>query len=806
MQAHHTKQRRRKTQMTDEPLEEGAQRVALWDETDSGILHSVHAYLMWHSGAVLSSNMPSREDRSIYLDMAADGAELEAIGRGFDMNDRRRVRSMLSLDTQTRHSPGEQPICYLDVEMIEQGFILPLNPPNGFSLEPIKLGYPRFGSFTDFKAAYRDLSYYVKHYPEEVNYQFQRLQRDYLGIANYRFQTEVESFHFIPPEFHIIGVPCDRQRALSQLNLAYDVGQLISLRGQIIEISEVKTTFTSIAWKCKDTNCREVHFVEQDQYLGTVAKPEPSCGKYAEMQHGQSNECNSKHFIRLPPPMSNAVSIQRVTLQEEELTNGEARTITVEIRGSLTETMIAGQGVEVVGILQTEPVHKGSLLENKFILAKSITEKTDIISSVLVSEEDINEVHDFVSTHSYRERMDLITTSWAGRIFAEDHIKEAMILQSCGGIYNEYSETRGTIHILLVGDPGTAKTKLLELASKLHPGSRFAQADATSQAGLVAGCNQVEDMYTGKKKWALVPGVLALTHQDAICSIDEFNLYKGDYGDFQNAMETGEVFVNKIVKGRVITSAPVLAGANPNNGNKKKWVRGEQTPYSDQIGLEFPMLQRFSMIFVLEDTPDSEKDEKVAQAMLRGVSKSRTKIAEEALSMSFIQKYLAIARSQNPLLTDKAANYIAKEHARKRQEGKEDSDDLRSHRQVNALWRLSSAIAKFELAADVDLEHIAIAEKILAETLEEKDPGLLTTGATKADREMASETREGIITFFANHDSDEGKSLSQLHEEVCNDISSWRKPTLTEFTLIINDLAESDSNGFTKAGDLYYKY
>ena len=71
---------------------------------------------------------------------------------------------------------------------------------------------------------------------------------------------------------------------------------------------------------------------------------------------------------------------------------------------------------------------------------------------------------------------------------------------------------------------------------------------------------------------------------------------------------------------------------------------------------------------------------------------------------------------------------------------------------------------------------------------------------------MASETREGIITFFANHDSDEGKSLSQLSEEVCNNISSWRKPTLTEFTLIINDLAESDSNGFTKAGDLYYKY
>ena len=66
-------------------------------------------------------------------------------------------------------------------------------------------------------------------------------------------------------------------------------------------------------------------------------------------------------------------------------------------------------------------------------------------------------------------------------------------------------------------------------------------------------------MYTGKRKWALTPGVLALTHKDAICSIDEFNLYKGDYGEFQNAMETGEVFINKVVKGKVITDAPVLA-------------------------------------------------------------------------------------------------------------------------------------------------------------------------------------------------------------------------------------------------------
>ena len=98
-----------------------------------------------------------------------------------------------------------------------------------------------------------------------------RLQREYLPLANYEFKQEVDSFHFIPPEWRIVGVPCQRERSISKLNMAYDVGQIVKVSGQIIEISEKKTTFDIIAWKCKDVNCRQVHFVEQDQYLNTVS-------------------------------------------------------------------------------------------------------------------------------------------------------------------------------------------------------------------------------------------------------------------------------------------------------------------------------------------------------------------------------------------------------------------------------------------------------------------------------------------------------------------------------------------------------
>ena len=182
--------------------------------------------------------------------------------------------------------------------------------------------------------------------------------------------------------------------------MAYDVGQIVKVAGQIIEISEKKTTFDIIAWKCKDVNCRQVHFVEQDQYLNTVSKPEPNCGKYQEQQFGESNGCNSKHYIRLPPPMSNAVELQRLTIQEETLENGEARTLKLEIRGAMCDTLTAGQGIEVVGVLQTEPVSKGSLLEDKFLLVKSVTEKTDLFSQITISDSDREEITAFADANS----------------------------------------------------------------------------------------------------------------------------------------------------------------------------------------------------------------------------------------------------------------------------------------------------------------------------------------------------------------------------------------------------------------------
>lgn len=782
--------------MTDEEqLDDETLRIAMWDQTDSGILRSVHAYLTWHSGSGLRHALVSRTERSAFLDNLASEAEAHAIAHGVELDDTRRIRSMLSLDTQTQHDPGDSPICYLDIQLIENGYALPYAQPDEFSLEPLNVGYPRYATYDDFKATYRDLGYYIQYYPGEVDYHLMRLQKEYLVVANYEFKQEVDSFHFIPPEWHILGIPCQRDRKISQLNMAYDVGQLIRIRGQVIEVSQPKTTFTDIAWKCKDTNCRQLHFVEQDSFLNTVAKPEPNCGKFTEMQVGESNGCTSKHFIRLPPPMSNALALQRLTLQEEEIEGGEARTIKLEIRGSMVETLMAGQGVEINGVLMTEPVTKGSLLEDKFILVRSVTERTDLFSQITVSQSDREEIEAFNEAFDLQERMAQIIDWWAGRIFAEDHIKAAMILQACGGSHNQYSDTGGNLHILLVGDPGTAKTKLLELAAKLHPQSRFVNAESTTQAGLTAACQQVEDMYTGKKQWALVPGALALTHPDAVCAVDELNLYKGDFGDFNNALESGEVYVNKVVKGRVMTNCSVICGANPDNGNKKKWIRGEQVSYAEQIDLDFTLLQRFACIFILEDIPDYNRDLNIGYAMTKGITEGEV-IDKADDRVEFIQKYLALARELTPKLTPAAQKYIAEEHARKRSENVGGSETLRSHRQVNSLSRLTTAIARFDFSEKATMNHVRYAESIIDSTLEEQDPGLITTGKTLAERELETGYKEQVTAYF-NALSDESKmklhTIQEIHHAIAESHAGWRGIKIPEARKWAEEVANNTS-------------
>lgn len=104
---------------------------------------------------------------------------------------------------------------------------------------------------------------------------------------------------------------------------------------------------------------------------------------------------------------------------------------------------------------------------------------------------------------------------YAPSIIGHEEIKKAIILQAVGGVEKFVNEThiRGNIHILLIGDPGTAKSQLLMWNKNAVQKSIYV-ADA-SGAGLIISFTKNND------KMAWETGALILGNEGVV-AIDEF--------------------------------------------------------------------------------------------------------------------------------------------------------------------------------------------------------------------------------------------------------------------------------------------
>ena len=123
-------------------------------------------------------------------------------------------------------------------------------------------------------------------------------------------------------------------------------------------------------------------------------------------------------------------------------------------------------------------------------------------------------------------------------------LSDPLLFQLFGGVsrrLNDKTRSRGDIHILLMGDPGVAKSHLLTFISELSPRGRFATGGGVSGAGLTAAA--VRDAF-GDGRFALEAGVLPLS--DHSLAIDEFDkISEDDRRMMHPAMEQQQVHVAK---------------------------------------------------------------------------------------------------------------------------------------------------------------------------------------------------------------------------------------------------------------------
>lgn len=126
--------------------------------------------------------------------------------------------------------------------------------------------------------------------------------------------------------------------------------------------------------------------------------------------------------------------------------------------------------------------------------------------------------------------------SIAPSIYGHNYIKKALALAMFGGEAKDVGgkhRIRGDINVLLLGDPGTAKSQFLKYVEQVYHRVVYTTGKGASAVGLTAGVHR--DPITGE--WTLEGGALVLADK-GLCLIDEFDkMNDQDRTSIHEAME-----------------------------------------------------------------------------------------------------------------------------------------------------------------------------------------------------------------------------------------------------------------------------
>jgi len=237
--------------------------------------------------------------------------------------------------------------------------------------------------------------------------------------------------------------------------------------------------------------------------------------------------------------------------------------------------------------------------------ANHINKKEDLFAAFRLTEEDERMIRNLSKDERISKR---IIKSIAPSIYGHEDIKTAIALSLFSGVpkdINRKHRIRGDINILLLGDPGTAKSQFLKYVEKTAHRAVFTTGQGASAVGLTASVRK--DPIT--REWTLEGGALVLADK-GVCLIDEFDkMNDADRTSIHEAMEQQSISISKA--GIVTTlqaRCAIVAAANPVRGRYNPTI-----PFQQNVDLTEPILSRFDVLCVVKDAVDPVQDELLAR-------------------------------------------------------------------------------------------------------------------------------------------------------------------------------------------------
>jgi len=469
---------------------------------------------------------------------------------------------------------------------------------------------------------------------------------------------------------------------------AKHLNTLISVEGLVRQASDVRPQVINAKFEC------------------------PSCGTIIsvlqiEKRFREPSRCSCGRKGQFTLVSKEMVDAQRIVIEEspESLTGGEQpRRISVFLKEDLVEPVMEekttpGSRVKIIGVLKEVPVPlQTGAISTRFDLAieaNNIIPLEETFQEFEISEEDERQIQELAADKDLFQKM---IGSIAPSIYGYDEIKEALILQLFGGLRKKRADgtdARGDMHILLVGDPGVAKSLFLKFMSMLAPKGRYVVGRATTGAGITA--TVVRDEFL--RGWSLEAGAMVLSNKGIVC-IDEIDkMDEHDRSAMHEALEQQTVTISKAnVQASLRAETSVLAAANPKLGRFEPFQ-----VIAQQIDMPPTLINRFDIIFTLRDMPERARDEALATHVLLEHKKEGKK---QVIEKTLFRKYIAYAKQKiAPELTNEAIDeikkfYIDLRNAPVSAEGITKPIPI-SARQLDALVRLSEASARARLSKKV---------------------------------------------------------------------------------------------------------
>eukprot|EP00054_Salpingoeca_dolichothecata_P010895 m.60530 g.60530 ORF g.60530 m.60530 type:complete len:898 (+) comp19194_c0_seq2:73-2766(+) len=455
---------------------------------------------------------------------------------------------------------------------------------------------------------------------------------------------------------------------------------------------------------------------------------------------GSCPDCQSKGPFSLYSAETVYRNYQRITIQEPPSTVPAGRLPRqkdVILLWDLVDSCKPGDEIELTGIYRHSydralNTRQGFPVFSTIIEANYIEKRLDKFSQFGLTDEDVREIRAIADEHIGEK----IVRSIAPSIYGHEDIKLALALAMFGGQAKDQAKhrSRGDINVLLLGDPGTAKSQFLKYVEKTAHRAIFTTGQGASAVGLTASVTK--DPIT--REWTLQGGALVLADQ-GVCLIDEFDkMTDQDRTSIHEAMEQQTISISKA---GIITTlharCSVIAAANPIRGRYQTGLT-----FSQNVDLTEPILSRFDILCVVKDSVDPDQDERLADYVVMShmknhpteqMARQREREAEEdlgtsqepnettdmygragVLSQTFLRKYLLYARQNvHPKLPSIDEDKIAQLYSELRKQADATGSIPITARHIESIIRISEAHARMHLRDHVRDDDLNMAIRVV---------------------------------------------------------------------------------------------